>query len=414
MTADLQTDPDTRNAERMPWPGLVALFFAGFLTIINETMPAGLLPKIASSLHLSQSVAGQTVTIYALATAVTAVPLSALLARWGRRTVLASALAAFVVANLAIALTGNFAVIMVARLIAGVGAGLIWSNLAVYAARLAPPALQGRAMAVANAGTPIALTLGLPLGTLLGDAAGWHATFAVVGVAGAVLIAWAFISLPNLPGQPTGQRTRLKTMLRARGLLAILAVMSGFFLAHNILYTYISSLTIAAGIGGQIEWVLLTFGLASFASIAITGMWIDRRHRHLTVTSMVLVGAGALALGFAFLSPVLVYVAAIVWGLGFGGGATLFITAGIRVTGEAIVAPMVTLVNLAIAGGGVIGGLLLAAFGTISIPWAALIIMVPTAVTALVARRHPFPHWTAAGPARDNNPVASETKADRY
>ena len=398
MTADLQTDPGTLNAGRMPWPGLIALFFAGFLAIMNETMPAGLLPKIAGSLHLSQSVAGQTVTIYALATAVSAVPLSALLARWGRRTVLASALAAFVVANLAIACTDNFAVIMAARFIAGVGAGLIWSNLAVYAARLAPPALQGRAMAVANAGTPIALTLGLPLGTLLGDTAGWHATFTVVGIAGALLIAWAFISLPNLPGQPTGERTRLKSMLRIRGLFTILAVMTGFFLAHNILYTYVSSLTIRAGIGSQIQWVLLTFGLASFASIAITGIWIDRRHRHLTVTSMVLVGAGSLALGFSLLSPVLVYIAAVVWGLGFGGGATLFITAGIRVVGDAIVSTMVTLVNLAIAAGGVVGGLLLAAFGTISIPWGALVIMVPTAITAIVERHHAFPHWTATGP----------------
>jgi predicted MFS family arabinose efflux permease len=118
----------------------------------------------------------------------------------------------------------------------------------------------------------------------------------------------------------------------------------------------------------------------------------------MTAASMVLVGAGSLALGFALLSPVLLYIAAIVWGLGFGGGATLFITAGIRAVGDAIVATMVTLVNLAIAAGGVVGGLLLAAFGTISIPWAALVIMIPTAITAVVARRHAFPHWTVTGP----------------
>jgi predicted MFS family arabinose efflux permease len=401
VSADTQALPPLPDAERMPWSGLIALFFAGFLTIINETMPAGLLPRIAGSLHLSQAVTGQTVTIYALATAATAIPLSALLGRWGRRTVLASALAAFVVANLAIAFTDNFAAIMAARFVAGVGAGLIWSNLAVYAARLAPPARQGRAMAVANAGTPIALTLGLPLGTLLGDAAGWHATFAVVAIAGALLIAWAFLSLPNLPGQPAAERTRMTSMLRTRGLVTILAVMSGFFLAHNILYTYVSTLATWAGIGSQIEWVLLTFGVAAFASIAITGIWIDRRHRHLTVTSMVLVGAGALALGFALVSPVLIYIAAVVWGLGFGGGATLFITAGIRVTGDAIVAPMVTLVNLAIAAGGVVGGLLLAGLGTVSIPWAAVIIMAPTAAAAIIARRHAFPHWTAAAPGED-------------
>src|SRR5579859_4241582 len=44
MTTDAQTDPKTRKTEQLPWPGLTALFFAGLLTIINETMPAGLLP----------------------------------------------------------------------------------------------------------------------------------------------------------------------------------------------------------------------------------------------------------------------------------------------------------------------------------------------------------------------------------
>lgn len=62
---------------------------------------------------------------------------------------------------------------------------------------------------------------------------------------------------------------------------------------------------------------------------------------------------------------------------------------------------MVTLVNLAIAAGGVVGGLLLTAFGTTSIPWAALVIVIPTAIAATVARRHAFPHWTATGPNED-------------
>lgn len=396
MTADLQTDTATRGGTRLPWPGLIALFFAGFLTIMNETTPAGLLPEIARSLHVSESFAGQTVTIYALATGITAIPLSAFLARWGKRTVLVSALAAFVLANLAIAVTDSFALIMVARFVAGVGAGLIWTNLAVYAARLVSPAVQGRAMSIANAGTPVALALGLPLGTVLGDTMGWRVTFATMAFAGVVAIVWAFIALPNVPGEVGGERVSQRSMLRPRGVVTILAVMTGFFLAHNVLYTYVSSLTIAAGIGGQIEWVLLAFGLAALASIWITGVWIDRNHRRLVVFSMVLMAAATLVLGFVLLSPVLLYVATIAWGLGFGGGATLFLTAGIRAAGtEAIAATMVTLVNLAIAAGGVLGGVLLGAFGTLSLPWAALLIMIPVAITATVARRHAFPRWAA-------------------
>jgi predicted MFS family arabinose efflux permease len=164
--------------------------------------------------------------------------------------VLVGALAAFVIANLAIALTGDSAIIVIARFVAGVGAGIIWSNLGVYAVRLAPPAVAGRAMAIANAGTPIGLSIGLPLGTLLGHAAGWQVTFAAVAIAGPALIAAAFIVLPNLPGpaadEPAageaGEKARAGSYLRPRGVVTILAVMSGFFLAHNILYTYVASL----------------------------------------------------------------------------------------------------------------------------------------------------------------------------
>ncbi|GAA3931147.1 MFS transporter [Microbacterium soli] len=367
MTSTDTAPRRTQKTNELPWFGLLALFAAGFLSIINETTPAGLLPQIAAGLGVSEAEAGQTVTIYALATALTAVPLSTLLERCGRRTVLVGALAAFVVANFAIAATTNFVVILAARAVAGVGAGLIWTNLAAYAARIAPPALQGRAMAIANAGTPVALSIGLPLGTLLGDATGWQFTFAATGIAGIVVIGWVFLALPNIPGVVAQDPTRLGSILRVRGVVTILLVMCGFFLAHNVLYTYIAPLAGRAGIGRQIQWLLLVFGLAAMVSIWITGAWIDRQHRLLTVSGMWLVGIGAVLLCLALVHPTLLYLAAI----------------------------MVTLVNLMIGAGGLVGGLLIDGLGVLSLPWAALVIMIPTALTASLARRRAFPRWTS-------------------
>jgi hypothetical protein len=63
--------------------GLLALFTAAFPGIINETIPAGLLPEISKSLGISESLAGQTVTVYAVATALTAIPLNAALKTGG-------------------------------------------------------------------------------------------------------------------------------------------------------------------------------------------------------------------------------------------------------------------------------------------------------------------------------------------
>lgn len=397
MTIDTLATSRLQQNKRLPWTGLLALFFAGFLSIINETIPAGLLPEIAKALHVTEALAGQTVTVYALATAVSAIPLSIALRRWNRRTVLVTALGAFVVSNLAIAMTDNLAFILTARFIAGVGAGLIWTNLAAYAARLVSESHQGRAMSIANAGTPLALALGLPLGTLLGNTTGWHFTFAATGIAGAATIVWVLIALPSLPGivaarQPREEHARNRLFRGAPGVFTILAVMSSFFLAHNILYTYIAALVDRAGIASQVEWVLLSFGVAAFGSNLVTGVWIDRRHRQLTVTGMLLLATAFLLLGFVMVTPVFVYVAAVLWGLGFGGGATWFLTAGFRAAGsDSIAAVMVTLVNAMIGAGALVGGVLIGNLGAGSLSWIAFAIMIPTAITTIVARRNAFP-----------------------
>jgi predicted MFS family arabinose efflux permease len=209
-----------------------------------------------------------------------------------------------------------------------------------------------------------------------------------------VLIAWAYTALPALPGQPEGGHVPARTILRTPGVASILLNVGGFIVSHSIIYTYVGPLTAAAGVGGQLEWVLLVFGVAAVLSIWVTASYVDPHHRRLIVMSMVLLGAGALVLGLATVTPVAVYLGVAAWGFGFGGSATLFVTASIRAAGtDAVQSMLVTVFNLSIAAGGVGGGVLLAAFGAVSIPWVAVAIMVPTTVATIAGRQHAFPRW---------------------
>ena len=61
--------------ERLPVGGLLALAMTGFIAILSETLPAGLLDQIADGMHISQAMAGQWVTAYALGSLLTAIPL---------------------------------------------------------------------------------------------------------------------------------------------------------------------------------------------------------------------------------------------------------------------------------------------------------------------------------------------------
>ena len=153
------------TTERLPMGALLALAMTGFICIVTETLPAGLLTQISSGLEISSAMAGQMVTVYALGSLLAAIPLTIATQGWRRRNVLLLTIVGFLLFNSITAWSSHYGVTLVARFCAGASAGLAWSLLAGYARRMVAPHLQGRAMAVAMVGTPIALSLGVPLGT---------------------------------------------------------------------------------------------------------------------------------------------------------------------------------------------------------------------------------------------------------
>ena len=373
-------------------PALLALTTAAFVTVLTEALPAGVLPGMSAGLGVAESAAGQAVTIYALGTALTAIPLSAATATWRRKRLLLAGVGGFAVANTVTALSADYLLTMVARFVAGVAAGVVWALLAGYARRLVPDD-QGKAIAIVMAGIPLALSLGIPAGTFLGGLLGWRSAFGVMSVLAVVLLAWITAAVPDQPGQASGRTPVLRT-LAVPGVVPVLAVTLVFVLAHTVLYTYVAAFLGHAGMGDAVDVVLLVFGVASMAGIWVVGARIDRALRTLTVLSTVGVALAAALLAVFAGSPVLIYVAVALWGLGWGGVPTLLQTAAGNAGGEAAdnaQAMLVTLWNAAMAAGGVAGGVLLDAAGPAAFPWTLLVLLVPVLAVVLGARRHGFP-----------------------
>ncbi len=61
-------------------------------------------------------------------------------------------------------------------------------------------------MAIAMIGTPLALSLGVPLGTLMGGVLGWRSIFGIMSGLAVVLVAWVLLVVPDYPGQKNGER----------------------------------------------------------------------------------------------------------------------------------------------------------------------------------------------------------------
>lgn len=388
-----KTFPSQAQSDRLPVAALLALAMTGFICIVTETLPAGLLPQVGMGLGVSQALAGQMVTAYALGSVIAAIPLTIATQGWRRRNALLLTIVGFLVFNTVTAVSSNFVLTLTARFFAGASAGLAWSLLASYARRMVPPHQQGKALALAMMGTPIALSLGVPLGTLMGGLVGWRTAFGIMSGLTLVLIGWVLAKVPDYPGQAGSQRLPLKEVLATPGVRPVLGVVIAWMLAHNILYTYIAPFVAQAGLPDRVDLVLLVFGIAALVGIGITGRLVDRHLRAAVLASLAAFATVALwFIGWADI-PAAVYVGIAVWGLSFGGAATLLQTALADAAGDAAdVALSMNVVawNSAIAGGGVLGGVLLDNWGPRAFPWALIALITLALAITRSAREHGF------------------------
>ena len=381
------------SSERLPIGALLALAMTGFICIVTETLPAGLLPLISDGLSISPSMAGQMITAYALGSVLAVIPMTIATRGWRRRNVLLLTIVGFLVFNSITALSSHYGVTLAARFFAGVAAGLAWSLLAGYARRMVAPQQQGRALALAMVGTPIALSLGVPLGTWLGGLLGWRTTFGLMSLLTLMLIVWVLVKVPDYAPQAAHQRVSLGKVLATPGVRPVLAVVISWMLAHNILYTYIAPFVAAAGLAERVDVVLLVFGMAALVGIWLTAKRVEPLLRKTVLLSLAAFAAVSVAFGTLGNVPEVIYLGVVVWGLSFGGAATLLQTALADAAGDgADVALSLNVVawNCAIAGSGVVGGVLLETWGVTSFPWVMVFLIAVSFAIACGAKTHGF------------------------
>ncbi|OTA21909.1 hypothetical protein Xbed_00158 [Xenorhabdus beddingii] len=377
-----------KEIERLPIAALLALAMAAFITLLTEIMPAGLLSSIAEGLKVSESLAGQFITAYAIGALVAAIPVTALTQGMRRRPLLLIAIFGFAVVNFITALSSDYNVSLVARFFAGVFGGIVWSLLAGYAVRMSPSHLSGRAIAISGTGATIALVLGVPLGSLLGQFIGWQGAFGLMSVLALLLIVWVIAIVPDFPGQVKEQRQSLVSVFMKIGIRAVLFVVFTFVIAHNILYIYIEPFLESSGLSKNVDIILLIFGLGSIVGLWFVGMMVDRRLQFLAVASIAIFAFTALLLGLWGDIPQIVYLCMAIWGLAFGGFATITQTALARFAGNSVdVAQSIytTGWNTAVAGGGIIGGILLDRAGVISFAWVVIVLLIISLLSTVFA-----------------------------
>ncbi|MET0853615.1 MAG: MFS transporter [Microterricola sp.] len=374
---------------RLPLGGLLALAAVVFTGVVTEILPAGLLPQMSADLGISDSQVGALVAVYAIATAITAIPLTALTRALPRRTLLVSLVLGFALVNAVTAIAPSYAVILVARVIGGMLAGLLWAMAAGYAMRMVAPERAGRALSIAMVGTPLAFAFGLPIATALGSAMGWREAFGAMAVLSLGLALWAALALPSFPGERAGERPSLLAVLRMPGLAIVLASTGAFVLAHNVAYTYIAPLTRESGLSEHLDIALLVFGVLAVGGVLTAGALVDRHLRGMVVIAVILLGVAMLAIGLWGGDPVVVFLAIGLWGFAYGGAPTLFQSAPARIAGSSadVAQSMVVATwNGSIAIGAFLGGVAIDAAGVWLLPWLTVVLLALAGTLALSSR----------------------------
>lgn len=381
------------HTEGLPLGKLLALALAGFITIMTETVPAGLLPHIGQGLGVSEALAGQLVTLFAAGSVLAAIPIIAATRGWNRRPLLLLAIGGLCLFNVITALSTDYVLTLAARFGGGMAAGLLWGLLAGYARRMVATRQQGRALAVVGAGQPLALCLGVPAGAWLGSLMDWRGVFWLMAAVSLTLVIWVRAAVPDFAGQTARRRLPIARTLMLPGIRPILFVLFTWILAHNVLYTYIAPYLIHLGRPASVDTVLLVFGASAVAGLLLTGMLVDRCLRLLTLLSLALFALTTSALGLADAHPAVLMAGVALWGLSFGGAPTLLQTALADTAGEhsdVAQSMLVTIFNLGIASGGVLGGALLDTAGAGSFAWTVTALAVIALLAAWSARGHAF------------------------
>ena len=282
---------------------LFALALGGFGIGLTEFVIMGLLPEVAADFAVSEAVAGYLISGCALAVAVGAIGLTVAITRIDRKKALVGLMVIFIAGNVLSALAPSYEMMMLGRIVAALSHGAFFGIGAVVAANLVPANRKAAAISLMFAGLTVANVLGVPIGTFIGQAAGWRSTFWVISVIGVVSLIGIALLIPATAGRTGGGSILAEFRIFRSGQVwasMIITVLGygGMFGA----FSYIAfTLTGVSGFAASsVPWLLVLFGVGLFVGNIVGGRAADR---NLGRTLLVLlVGLIVILVAFALLA----------------------------------------------------------------------------------------------------------------
>ena len=339
-----------------------------FTLVTNEFLPVGLLVDMHRELHVSEGVAGLTLTVPGCVAAIASPALTIGAGRMDRRRLLLIMTALFIGSDLLSASASTFAAMLAGRFLLGLGIGGFWAIGSTLGPRLVGDRDGARATATIFSGVAIASVIGVPTGALIGGLAGWRVAFLASGALGVLALVTQSILLPPLGIDRPVTWRQLSSVARGRnaraGLVTTLLLVIGQFAAYAYVGPFLAHKTGASS--SLISLLLLVYGAAGIISNFAIGAAL-KSHLRLTVIGLIVaVMVSAAAMPVLGLWTPGAFVVLLIWGAAFGAmpiGLQTWIFTADNAQPEGGAALYISSFQISIATGSLLGGVIVNASG---------------------------------------------------
>ncbi|MFH9134128.1 MFS transporter [Streptomyces sp. NPDC017524] len=319
-TASIDSIEPPARSPFVSWLAVISVMLGIFSIVTTEILPIGLLTSIGSSFTISDGMAGLMMTMPGFLAAISAPLVTVVTGRVDRRLMLGAFILLLALANFLAAVALSYWLVLASRVMVGITIGGFWSIGAGLAGRLVPAKSVGRATAIIFSAVPLGSVLGVPLGTFIGDVAGWRAAFLVMGALTLAVFVLLILVVPPLPAEEPTRLRVLTGMLKSINTPYALVITFLVVLAHFGAYTYVTPfLEQVTHVGaGVITVFLLIYGSAGIAGNFLGGSAVVRYPRATFATAAAMIAGATLLLPLLGGGRIGAVALLTLWGVAYG------------------------------------------------------------------------------------------------
>lgn len=302
------------------WSAVFSLFAGVTSLIAAEFIPVSLLTPIASTLQISEGMAGQTVTAVGICSVISSLLLVPATKMFDRRMVLLALSLLLIVSDVLVAMAPNYFILLIGRGLLGFCVGGFWSMASAVTIKLVPAKDITRALSIVYAGVSFATIISLPLASYLGYFIGWRNVFYASAVLSVFSFIWQIISLPSLPPQKETSFKNMFGLLKEPWIALGIAATIFSFAGYHFFFTYLRPFlehTLALS-ATRLSILLLLFGIANCLGTVVAGIFMKEMYRTTMISVHVILLIFSMTFILCFESSWLSQILVILWGFMFG------------------------------------------------------------------------------------------------